>query len=33
MAVKEIRFALKTEDFERVVAFNRDGLGLDRESG
>jgi catechol 2,3-dioxygenase-like lactoylglutathione lyase family enzyme len=29
MAVAEIRVALTTEDYERVVAFYRDGLGLD----
>ena len=33
MTIKEFRVALTTEDFERVVAFNRDGLGLARESG
>ena len=29
MAVTEFRVALTTEDFERAVAFYRDGLGLD----
>lgn len=29
MAVSEFRVALTTEDFERAVAFYRDGLGLD----
>ncbi len=29
MAVMEFRVALTTDDFERAVAFYRDGLGLD----
>ena len=29
MAVQELRVALTTNEFERVVAFYRDGLGLD----
>jgi lactoylglutathione lyase len=29
MAVNEFRVALTTDDFERVVSFYRDGLGLD----
>lgn len=29
MSVHELRVALTTADFERVVAFYRDGLGLD----
>lgn len=29
MAVLEFRVALTTEEFDRVVAFYRDGLGLD----
>lgn len=29
MAVNEFRVALTTEDFDRAVAFYRDGLGLD----
>lgn len=29
MPVAELRVALTTEDYERVVAFYRDGLGLD----
>lgn len=29
MAVFELRVALTVDDFERVVAFYRDGLGLD----
>lgn len=29
MRVKAFRVALTTDDFERVVAFYRDGLGLD----
>ena len=29
MAVLEFRVALTTEDFDRAVAFYRDGLGLD----
>lgn len=29
MAIFELRVALTTEDFEQVVSFYRDGLGLD----
>lgn len=29
MSVAELRVALTTEEFDRVVAFYRDGLGLD----
>ena len=29
MTVQEFRIALTTEDFDRAVAFYRDGLGLD----
>ena len=29
MTIAELRVALTTEDFDRVVAFYRDGLGLD----
>lgn len=29
MSVKSFRIALTTDDFERAVAFYRDGLGLD----
>ena len=29
MSVFELRFALTTEEFDRLVAFYRDGLGLD----